>query len=280
VQFALYVPNFGDYGDARRLAQLARAAEEAGWDGFFMWDHIARPLVTEMVDPWIALAAIAVSTHRIKIGALVTPLPRRRPWKVARETASLDQLSGGRLVFGAGTGSDGGRGAEWASFGEQLDPRTRGAMLDEGLEILSGLWSGAPFQFRGKHYHVEDALFLPRPVQSPRIPIWVAGYWPNKPPFRRAARWDGVFPLARTSPFVPPEQIREIVAYVRAQRAEAKAFDVVVTGITRDQRSDSERVMAAHAAGASWWLERLHSERGSLEQMHQRVRQGPPRVEG
>jgi alkanesulfonate monooxygenase SsuD/methylene tetrahydromethanopterin reductase-like flavin-dependent oxidoreductase (luciferase family) len=278
VRYGIYVPNFGDYGDARRLAALARDAEDARWDGFFLWDHVARPFATDMVDPWIALTAIAMATKTIRIGALVTPLPRRRPWKVARETASLDQLSGGRLVFGAGTGSAGGRAVEWASFGEQMDARMRGAMLDEGLEILTGLWSGAPFQFRGKHYHVDEALFLPRPVQFPRIPIWVAGYWLNKPPFRRAARWDGVFPLAQTSAFVPPEQLREIVAYVRAQRADASPFDVVALGVTSAGRADTDRVVATRAAGATWWLERVHGDRGSFEEMRERVRQGPPRV--
>jgi alkanesulfonate monooxygenase SsuD/methylene tetrahydromethanopterin reductase-like flavin-dependent oxidoreductase (luciferase family) len=278
VRYGIYVPNFGDYGDARRLAALARDAEDARWDGFFLWDHVARPFATDMVDPWIALTAIAMATKTIRIGALVTPLPRRRPWKVARETASLDQLSGGRLVFGAGTGSAGGRAVEWASFGEQMDARMRGAMLDEGLEILTGLWSGAPFQFRGKHYHVDEALFLPRPVQFPRIPIWVAGYWPNKSPFRRAARWDGVFPLAQTSAFVPPEQLREIVAYVRAQRADASPFDVVALGVTSAGRADTDRVVATRAAGATWWLERVHGDRGSFEEMRERVRQGPPRV--
>jgi alkanesulfonate monooxygenase SsuD/methylene tetrahydromethanopterin reductase-like flavin-dependent oxidoreductase (luciferase family) len=278
VRYGIYVPNFGDYGDARRLAALARDAEDARWDGFFLWDHVARPFATDMVDPWIALTAIAMATKTIRIGALVTPLPRRRPWKVARETASLDQLSGGRLVFGAGTGSAGGRAVEWATFGEQMDARTRGAMLDEGLEILTGLWSGAPFQFRGKHYHVDEALFLPRPVQFPRIPIWVAGYWPNKSPFRRAARWDGVFPLAQTSAFVPPEQLREIVAYVRAQRADASPFDVVALGVTSAGRADTDRVVATRAAGATWWLERVHGDRGSFEEMRERVRQGPPRV--
>ncbi len=278
MRYGIYVPNFGDYGDARRLAALARDAEDARWDGFFLWDHVARPFATDMVDPWIALTAIAMATKTIRIGALVTPLPRRRPWKVARETASLDQLSGGRLVFGAGTGSAGGRAVEWASFGEQMDARMRGAMLDEGLEILTGLWSGAPFQFRGKHYHVDEALFLPRPVQFPRIPIWVAGYWPNKSPFRRAARWDGVFPLAQTSAFVPPEQLREIVAYVRAQRADASPFDVVALGVTSAGRADTDRVVATRAAGATWWLERVHGDRGSFEEMRERVRQGPPRV--
>jgi alkanesulfonate monooxygenase SsuD/methylene tetrahydromethanopterin reductase-like flavin-dependent oxidoreductase (luciferase family) len=139
VKYGLYLPNFGPFGDARVLAELARDAERAGWDGFFLWDHVARPGAPPVVDPWIALAAIAVATERVRIGALVTPLARRRPWKVARETVSLDRLSNGRLVFGAGLGSSGGAEVEWAGFGEETDLARRAGMLDEGLEILTGL---------------------------------------------------------------------------------------------------------------------------------------------
>jgi len=149
IQRGLYLPNFGAFGDARRVAELAADAEAAGWDGCFIWDHIARPFVTDLVDPWVALAAIAQRTTRIRFGALITPLARRRPWQVARATVSIDRLSGGRLVFGAGIGS--GRRVEWDDFGEAPDARTRGAMLDEALQVLSGLWSGQPFAFEGRH---------------------------------------------------------------------------------------------------------------------------------
>jgi alkanesulfonate monooxygenase SsuD/methylene tetrahydromethanopterin reductase-like flavin-dependent oxidoreductase (luciferase family) len=170
---------------------------------------------------------------------------------------------------------------EWANFGEEMDARARGMMLDESLEILTGLWSGAPFRYEGKHYRVDEALFLPRPIQSPRIPIWIAGVWPNLPPFGRAARWDGVLALTRTSPFVPPDSIREIAAYVRAQRTDPTHFDIVVGGLT-PEGSGTERVAAAQAAGATWWLEWLNSERGSFTQSfaqaEERVRRGPPRA--
>src|SRR4051794_24242124 len=166
MKYAVNVPNYGPYGNARTLATLAREAEKAGWDGFFIWDHIA--WMTDVVDPWVALAAIALSTERLSIGALVTPIPRRRPQKLARETTSIDHLSNGRLVVGVGIGL----GVwEWDYLGEEQNLKRRGAMLDEGLEVLKGLWSGQEFNFVGEHYNIKEAVFLPRPLQQPRIPI-------------------------------------------------------------------------------------------------------------
>ena len=177
MKFGLYLPNFGAFGEARRLADLAREAEEAGWDGFFIWDHVARDYDTPIVDPWVALAAIAMSTRRMQIGALVTPLPRRRPWKVAREAVSVDRLSGGRLVFGAGIGS--GNVAEWERLGEETSARVRARMLDEGLALLARFWTGEAYDFDGEHYRVGEARFLPTPVRPSGIPVWVASMWPS-----------------------------------------------------------------------------------------------------
>jgi alkanesulfonate monooxygenase SsuD/methylene tetrahydromethanopterin reductase-like flavin-dependent oxidoreductase (luciferase family) len=267
VRAGLFLPNFGPgFGDAAALAELALDAESAGWDGFFLWDHVARELEVPLVDPWVALAAVAVATERIRIGALVTPLPRRRPWQVARQTASLDHLSGGRLVFGAGIGS--GRPSEWGDLGEVTDPRVRGARLDEGLAVLTGLWSGAPFSFAGDHHTVENAHFLPPPVQRPRIPVWIAAYWPHRRPLRRAARWDGLFPLFRGFPAAEePRLLAEAVAFVKAERAALGGadapFDVVYCA---PARGEAERARGAEAlapireAGATWWLERLVPE--------------------
>ena len=151
----VHVPNFGPYGDARTLAELAHEAEEAGWDGFFLWDTIATGSASyPLIDPWIALAAIALRTQRVRLGALVTPLPRRRPWKVARETVSLDHLSGGRLIVGVGIGVG---SHEYEYPGEASDPKVCAAMLDEELDVLTGLWSGEPFHYDGVHYHVREA---------------------------------------------------------------------------------------------------------------------------
>jgi alkanesulfonate monooxygenase SsuD/methylene tetrahydromethanopterin reductase-like flavin-dependent oxidoreductase (luciferase family) len=215
LKFGVYLPNFGAFGEARTLAELAHDAEAAGWDGFFIWDHIARPMHTPVVDAWVALSAIAMRTERVRIGALVTPLPRRRPWKLARETASLDRLSNGRLVLGVGIGSSGGQPVEWEAFGEELDLKKRGEMLDESLEIINGLWSGEPFAFNGKHYQVKESQFLPTPLQTPRIPVWVAGNWPHHAPFRRAARWDGMIPQTPAKGTDELAQLKEAIQFTK-----------------------------------------------------------------
>jgi alkanesulfonate monooxygenase SsuD/methylene tetrahydromethanopterin reductase-like flavin-dependent oxidoreductase (luciferase family) len=287
MRYGLFLPNFGPFGCARRLAELARDAEAAGWDGFFIWDHIARAWLTDVVDPWVALAAIAMTTERLRIGALVTPLPRRRPWKVARETVSLDRLSEGRLVFGVGTGGASGSQVEWENFGEETDPKARGTRLDEGLAILTGLWSGTPFSFAGKFLQVQESCFLPTPVQSPRIPIWVAGYWPHRAPFRRAARWDGMFPLFEPGTPDSPAQLEEVIRYVHEQRRDSTPFDVVYAGQPtpgNDPTRAAELTAPYSRAGATWWLECIYpSHYGGEWQgewpvaaMRERIVQGPP----
>ena len=177
----IFVAPFGELAEPARIVELAVRAEERGWDGFFLWDHVAyREPVREVADPWVTLAAVAAATERVRIGPLVTPLARRRPHQLARETVTLDRLSGGRLVLGVGLGSDRTGEFDPARFGEEGDPRERARLLDEGLERLLGYWGGE---------------FVPPPVQQPRIPIWVAARYPNRRPLRRAARYDGVFPI-------------------------------------------------------------------------------------
>jgi alkanesulfonate monooxygenase SsuD/methylene tetrahydromethanopterin reductase-like flavin-dependent oxidoreductase (luciferase family) len=275
--YGLYLPNFGDETSARSLAKLAREAEEAGWDGFFLWDHIvyrARPPVT-MVDPWIALAAIALTTERLRIGTTVTPVARRRPWVLARETVSLDHLSGGRLTLGIGLGDP--PKLEFAQFGEEADDRSRAAKLDEGLDILVGLWSGQPTRHQGRHYQVQTTVFQPPSLQQPRIPIWVAGFWPHKAPFRRAARWDGVIPLQRGG--LQPADYSAIAAYINERRTTDTPFDLIKIGTTPgENHAKGRKMVAAFAAvGVTWWLESLFSRHNSLEKMRQRIQQGPPR---
>ena len=190
MRFGLYIPCYGDYADPHRMSELARQAEEAGWDGLFISDHLQfqwlTPSPQPVGDPWILLTAMAMSTQRIRLGILVTPLARRRPWKLAREAVTLDHLSAGRLILGVGIGGD--WLGEYSAFGEPADDHLHGEQLDEGLQVVAGLWSGAPFSFHGAHYHIRDVQFLPPPVQQPRIPIWIAGGWPRKRPFRRAAQ--------------------------------------------------------------------------------------------
>ena len=289
MRYGVYVPNFGPYGDARILADLAYEAEEAGWDGFFLWDQVSKstltPTVDPMVDPWIALAAIALRTRTIRLGTLVTPLPRRRPWMVARETVSLDHLSAGRLILGVGSGSG---YFDFEALGEPSDTTTLAVLLDEGLEVLTGLWSGKLFRHDGIVFHIKEAQFLPRPVQSPRIPIWVADMWPAKAPLRRAVRWDGVIPIGRDLPLtamLTSAQMHEIVRTVASLPGYTTPFEVVHSGITRgmDAAYDREVVAAYQQVGVTWWVEKILPELwGSwtnwpLEAMRTRIRQGPPR---
>ena len=283
MQYGIYLPNFGPYGDARVLAGLARDAEDAGWDGFFLWDHIAGHALP-FVDPWIALTAVALNTQRIRIGTTVTPLPRRRPWKLARETVSLDHLSGGRLTLSVGIGLG---EAEWDDLGEETDLKKRGEMLDEALDVLVGLWSGESFSYDGQYYHIAKAYFLPKPLQQPRIPIWVGGFWPNKAPFRRAAKWDGMFPLFQTWDETEElAQLEEAVAYVKAHRRQERFLDVVCVGMTPGAEPARAAATVAERArrGATWWLEMIAPfmlDRGledewPVEAMRERVLQGPP----
>jgi len=278
VHFGITVPNFGSYADIRALADLTRDAEAAGWDGFFVWDHIS-PAASEgapIADPWIALAAIALATERIRIGTMVTPVARRRPWKLARETATLDRLSGGRLILGVGLGFPPG---EYSVFGEDADDRVRARKLDEGLDVLAGLWSGRPFRYDGAHYHISDTTFAPAPVQSPRIPVWVAGMWPHRAPFRRAARWDGAFPIHADITPLSPDEVREISAYVRAHRTGDAPFDLVLSGESSGDGPFAWKQPLARyeEAGATWWLETITDWRGSIGNMRDYVRNGPPR---
>ena len=267
----MFFPNFGEYYDPRTLAELAHEAEAAGWDGFFIADHMALGGNQRFADPWIALAAIAMRTERVRIGPMVTPLPRRRPWKVAREAVSLDRLSNGRLILGVGLGSP--DDLEFEHFGEPGDPRVRAAMLDESLEVLSGLWTGEPFKYQGEYYRLEETAFVPGPVQSPRIPIWVAGTWPRVAPLRRALKWDGYFPEGTT-----PDDVSDVVRYVATHRTSDEPFDIAF-GNRRPMAESARQLeeIAAYAeAGLTWWMQRLGPNYGSFDESRTRVRQGPP----
>ena len=225
---AIFVAPFGELSEPRVLARLAAAAEAGGWEGFFLWDHIVYTETREVADPWVAMAAIVCATERVTLGPLVTPTPRRRIQKLARETVTLDRLSGGRLVFGVGIGGD--RHGEFAPFGDPTDPRERARRLDEDLDRLVALWAGG---------------FAPPPAQRPRIPVWVAARYPNRRPVRRAARWDGLFPIDLPG----PEALAELVADVRALRDGADGpYDIVVTNPAGVDRTPWEE------AGATWCL--------------------------
>ena len=237
MRYGLNLPNGGACSDARTLAEFAALAECSGWDGVFLEDYIVyqgrQDIPTH--DPWLALAAMALRTQRIRLGTEVTPLARRRPWKLARETVTLDHLSNGRLILGVGLGAS--DDTSFTHFGEETDAKRRAEMLDEGLQILTGLWSGRPFSYRGKHYSVDEVRFLPATVQRPRIPLWIGGSTARKGVVRRAARWDGIAPYKNpdTSEWqdFTAEDIRELRAQIENERTSRTPFDVVVGGRER-----------------------------------------------
>ncbi len=266
MKHGISIPNFGAYADIHQLTELAREAEDNGWDGFFLWDHLNEPgpggadEPTPMLDPWVALTAIATATNRVKIGTMVTPVARRHPWKLARETVTLDHLSGGRVILGVGLG--GMPQEEHARFGEDPDDRVRARRLDEGLDILVGLWSGEPFSYRGEEFEVDNATFVPRPIQQPRIPIWVAGLWPNRRPFRRAARWDGVIPskISATANGYPqlltPSDVPDMIDYTLRHREADSPFDIALSAYMPADPARANDIARSYAdAGATWLLE-------------------------
>jgi len=275
MQFGLDVPTTGAYADARVQARLALEAEAAGWDGFFIWDTLLGP--EAIIDPWIALTAIALHTSRLKIGLLALPLPRHRPWLVAGQLANLDQLSSGRMICAVGLGY-----AEsiYTSFGEEGSAQVRAKKLNEGLQILTGLWEQESFSFAGEYYTVKDVTLHSRPVQSPRIPLWVVGGWPRHASLRRAARWDGVclqgIDIETGALLYTQEEVRECVAYVRAQRTSAAPFEIVMSGETPlDREQGREMVRPFQEAGATWWIEAAYGL--SFDEFRERIRSGPPR---
>lgn len=263
-------------GDARTTAHLAEAAEGAGWDGFFVWDPVWG------VDPWVALAAAAMRTHSIRLGTMITPVSRQRPWTLAGQTAALDNLSGGRVILSVGLGA---LDTGFAEFGEVTDRKVRAELLDEGLEIITGLWRGQPFHFDGKHYHIRQTSFNPPapPVQQPRIPIWVVGAWPRQRSLQRALRWDGLLPnkMGPDGKFesVTTADIRQMAEYVAAHRPAGSPYDIIVDGQTpgADPVQTAAVVRPFAEAGATWWIETMWNESDAAK-IQSRINQGPPKI--
>jgi alkanesulfonate monooxygenase SsuD/methylene tetrahydromethanopterin reductase-like flavin-dependent oxidoreductase (luciferase family) len=270
--------------DIHALAELAHLAEASGWDGFFIEDYITHWMAFDAptVDPWIGLASIAMRTKHIRIGTMVTPLPRRRPWKVAREVATLDHLSNGRMILGVGLGS-----AEdpmnFNHFGEVTNIRQRAEMLDEALDIISGLWSGKPFSYHGKHYQIDEVTFQPTPLQKPRIPIWVGGGYPIPGPTARAARWDGSCMYKETHDAgwqdLSPDDVRGLKAFIENKRSSMPPFCICVGGRERsiDWEKDRSHIIAVAEAGATWWMEFI--EPTGLDETREGVIRGPLRID-
>jgi len=257
-------------GDPRTAADLAATAEAAGWDAVFTWDGIAIG-DGDTYDPWVVMAAMAMRTERVRLGAILTPPARRRPWKLAREALTLDRLSGGRLVLPVGLGAL--DDAAFGNVGEPTEARIRAELLDESLAILAGLWSGEPFGFDGRHYRFGPMTFRPTPVQRPRVPIWVAATLTSERSVERALRWDGILPQT-----ADPDAIRALARRVADDRpASAGPFEIVVEGTTRqDEPAALARVAALADAGATWWIESDWTS-ATTETLRTRAEDGPPR---
>ncbi|MCA9796338.1 MAG: LLM class flavin-dependent oxidoreductase [Candidatus Eremiobacteraeota bacterium] len=272
---AINVPPFGAAAEPRFLMQLAREAEAAGWDGFFVWDHMNwMDWGPEIADPWVALAAVATVTSTIRLGPMVTPMPRRDPTKLARETVSLDRLSGGRLTLGLGLGAP--DPEESADIGLPLSYKLRAQRAEEGYELLRQLWTGQPVDHQGEHYHLKSRGFLPRPLQEPSIPVWWAAMLPGGPgPLGRAARADGIVPWSSANRPLEIAELRQLVDQVRALRGDGD-FDVVYGCRTGQDPEADRQTLRAHAeAGVTWWLESLAPWDADFETHHARLRQGP-----
>ena len=279
--YGVFLPPFDEFAEPKRLVALAQSAEQAGWDGLYLWDHMLTIPGMAVADSFIMAAAIAQATDRIRLGMLVTPLARRRPWVLARQTATLDRLSEGRLVVGVGLGHDGWR--EFSSFsGEIMDPVERSFSLDDSLEILRRLWSGEPAEFEGKRIWVNTTAFLPRPVQQP-VPVWVACRWPNRRPIARAARYQGCFPLFDQGgleiPGLPePQQVAALRTRLFEHGAAAD-IDIVCSGVSWPARANelSSRFAALEEAGMTWWLESFGRGEPPAAEVEAVVAAGPPR---
>lgn len=288
MHYAVCLPPHEEFGRPHQFVSTAVEAERSGWDALFVWDHLqfSTDFRGDIFDPWALLAGAAVVTSKLRLGIMVVPLARRRPWVVAKQAVTLDHLTDGRFTLGVGLGYP--ADAEFGRFGEPTDDATRAGKLDEALAIIDGLWSGEEFSFTGEHFELDRVRFKPRPVQQPRIPIWVGGYWPNRAPFRRASRYDGMFPGRLTvdrrrnwkATSFGHAECEEMLASALAERSpDAPPLDFALGGYTSGVDAAEDRAVAAsyERVGVTWWVENLHGFRGSYAEMQTRLRAGPPR---
>jgi probable F420-dependent oxidoreductase len=273
MHYGIVVVTFGLYADPKYVVQLGQAAEAAGWEGLFVWDHLAFTMGIPSGDPWVTLSAVAQATKNLRIGTGVTPLPRHRPHVLANLLTTLDLLSNGRLIFGAGLGAI---PQEFSAFGEDDDTNTRAIMLDEGLEIIDQLMCGDPVTYMGKFYSVNNVTLAPLPVQRPHVPIWIGGDSP--PALRRAARWDGwVIGVDDENGNITktPAEIASLASVIHAQRSDPTTpFEIALMG--QAYGKDRSMTKAYESAGATWWLEIVAPLLGSHEEMLKRVDAGMP----
>ena len=270
------------FGSAQDYVAMARDAEEAGWDGVFAWDDISVER-TDVFDPWVVLGAMAAVTERVTLGSMVFSLPRRRPWKVARETITLDNLSNGRLVVPVGLGGTWDGGYSRVST-EDPSRRVRAQKLDECLDILELAWSGETVSYQGTHYWMRNLHFDPRPVQRPRIPIWPVGAWPHPKSLRRAARWDGVIVAdksgERDDEHATPKVVAGVADWMAQHRESSGPFDIIIEGLTSgtDHEADRALLEPMAEAGATWFIESRWEDDQSVDTVRERIRRGPPRL--
>jgi alkanesulfonate monooxygenase SsuD/methylene tetrahydromethanopterin reductase-like flavin-dependent oxidoreductase (luciferase family) len=273
MRYGLSIPNFAE---PDRLLDIARATEMSGWDGWFLWDHILvdRERPVPVSEPWTVLAAAAMATSHIRLGTMVTPLARRRPWVLARQVTTVDHLSGGRAVLGVGLGVP--PEVEYSPFGESADQKHHAALVDEGLTVIDALWRGERVTHRGSAFELDAVQFAPRPLQRPRVPIWSACSLPARAGVRRAARWDGIVPIYATeTEFRParPDEVAAAVAEIASARGMLDGFDVAVWTVADDgqTRADYER------AGATWIIEGPAPGDEWLDDAAGMAAAGPPR---
>ncbi|MCE7749406.1 MAG: LLM class flavin-dependent oxidoreductase [Candidatus Heimdallarchaeota archaeon] len=280
IKYGIVTPNIGEfYGSIDNLVNISQKIEKAGWNGHFIWDWIlgSKDPIHQIVDPWIALTAMASRTKKIKLGTTVTPIPRRRPWKLARETVSLDRFSKGRLILGVGLGFP--PEEEFAAFGEESDIKIRAKKMDEGLDVLLGLWSGKKFSYNGEHYKIDNVTFLPKALQTPRIPVWGSGTWPYKKPFIRSAKLDGVVPMDNEDFFPTPKTLLEIISLIKEHRSNMKDFDIVASVRTMgiDSQKREELLSEYIDVGATWLVESIDESTDKTE-CFDYIEQGPPEI--
>jgi hypothetical protein len=263
-------------GSAEEQLELAVVADQAGWDGVFVWE------AAYGVDAWTLLGAMAVRTEHVRLGTMLTPLPWRRPWKVASQAVTVDHLSGGRAIVAVGLGAT---DAALGTTGEVVDRRERASMLDEGIEVMTALWSGE-LAYSGRHYEVDlrarrELFDMPGPVQGDRVPIWVVGAWPRPKSMERVLRCDGLLPvvMAEGGGFrtTTPDDVRAMIEWLDANGGRRPDFDVVMEGETpaSDPAKAREIVAPWRDAGCTWWLEARWNG-GSAAELRARLEGGPP----
>lgn len=279
----IVLANMADVADTETLVEYGKAAEESGWDGVFLIDHLIYPPEQHdgCSDPWITLAGIAARTESIKLASWVTPVARRQPWQLARNLATLDRLSGGRVILGTGLGSE----PDYTPFGQSYDPPTLGTRYDEALDVIAGLWSGGPFTYDGEYFTLDDVTLLPPPVQEPRIPIIAGGFWPNKAPFKRGARWDGIAPLSPVIRGVednatqgdevtqsPTDELRAMVEYYLDVTDDSG--EIFLPLDFPDAPSDV--VELYQSLGVTWGITTTWDQSHNYNLTMERIREGPP----